>query len=66
MYRSEIKKFNGKSILAYGRGNLICTGILRLIPNENGEDLVRIVNHEMDIFMPISNLYYVIERPLQR
>ena len=64
MYTSQIYRFDGKTILAYGKGNLICSGRLTVLPNENGEDFVLIRSNHTDIRMPISSLYYVIERPL--
>lgn len=59
MERTKIIPHEGKHTLVYARNNLIMTGTVHLLRDENGEDRVSV----RDTVLPISAVLYMIDAP---
>lgn len=59
MERTKVIPHEGKHTLVYARNNLIMTGTVHLLSDENGEERVSV----RDTVLPLSAVLYMIDAP---
>ena len=64
MKRCEVERFVGRNVLIYAGDHEIYKGRFTRMKDENGKTIMVVTCRDQDRFLPLQNVYYFIENPL--